>query len=124
MYRIRDIEKNCWVEDNIFLSPKGELYKIKHSLFGWTKIPLDKDRYMYHKAIDLYDKNNIEIHEGDYIKAQVSEDRNVIGVVAFITDLSAYVILCVDSDEFFTLGSEVSDLIEIIGNVFDGYKEE
>jgi hypothetical protein len=85
-------------------------------------LALDADRYTYHQAIDLWDKNQQQVFERDYIRAQVSEDKSVIGLVAFAHELSAYVILCVDSDEFYTLGSNVSEEIEVIGNVFDGYR--
>lgn len=124
-YRVYDNEKKEWVKDNIYLSPDGELFLIKRSTFGWTKLPLalSQERYVYHKAIDLWDKNDVQVYEGDYIQAQVGEDKSVIGIVAFARELSSYVILCVDSDEFYTLGSEVTKFIQVVGNVFDGYKE-
>lgn len=126
MFRVYDTEKKEWLKSNIYLNPNGELFLIKQALFGMVKVPLalDANRYIYHKAIDLWDKNQKQIHEGDYILAQVAEDKSVIGLVAFAHELSAYVILCVDSDEFYTLGSETTEFIEVIGNVFDGYKEE
>lgn len=125
-YRVRDTLKGCWIKDNVYLSPKGELFLIKKSVFGMVKVPLALDaiRYIYHRAIDLWDKNQKQVFEGDYILAKVSEDKSVIGLVAFAVELSAWVILCVDSDEFYTLGSETTEFIEIIGNVFDGCKEE
>ena len=125
-YRVYDNKEKKWIKDNVYLSPDGELYKIKQGVLGLTKLPLalDGERYIYHYAIDLYDKHNKQVCEGDYILAQVTEDKSVVGLVAFAHELSSYVILCVDSDEFYTLGSETTEFIEIIGNVFDGYKEE
>ena len=125
-YRVYDNKEKKWIKDRVYLSPDGELYKIKQGVLGLTKVPLalDSERYIYHRAIDLYDKHKIQVYEGDYIRAQVSEDKYVVGLVAFAVELSSYVILCVDSDEFYTLGSEVCEHIEVIGNVFDGYKEE
>lgn len=124
-YRVYDSEKKCWVKDNVYLSPNGELFLIKRSTFGWTKVPLalSQERYIYHKAVDLWDKNQNQVFEGDYIHAKVDDDKSVIGLVAFAHELSSYVILCVDSDEFFTLGSEVTEFIQVVGNVFDGYEE-
>lgn len=124
-YRVYDDEKKCWVKDNVYLNPDGELFLIKRSAFGWTKVPLalSQERYMYHKAIDLLDKNQKQVFEGDYIQAKVDEDKSVIGLVAFAHELSSYVILCINSDEFYTLGSEVTEFIQVIGNVFDGYEE-
>ena len=124
LYRVYDNEKKCWVKDNIYLTPDGELFKIKQSLFGIIKMPLalSQERYIYHRDIELYDKNNELIFVGDYLKAKVDEDKEVVGLVTYAHEISAYVILCVDSDEFFTLGSEVTEFIQVIGNVFDGYE--
>jgi hypothetical protein len=123
-YRVYDTEQKCWVKDNIYFSPNDELFKIKKSVFGRTKkfSLLSQDRYVYHNDIELYDKNNNLIYIGDYIKAQVEEDKFVIGLVTYAHEMSAYIILCADSNEYFTLGSEVCELIEIVGNVFDGYE--
>ncbi len=125
MYRVYDTEEKKWIKDNVYLSPDGELFLIKQSLFGMTKVPLvlSQDRYIYHEDIGLYDKENVLVYEGDYIQAEVEEDKSVIGVVAYAHELSSYVILCVDSDEFFTLGSTTTEFIQVVGNVFDGYKE-
>lgn len=124
-YRVYDNEKKVWLKDNIYLNPNGELFLIKKSIFGMVKVPLvlSPDRYIYHKSINLWDKNQKQVHEGDYINAQVSEDKSVIGLVAFAAELSSYVILCVDSDEYYTLGSEITEYIEVIGNIFDGYEK-
>ena len=125
-YRVYDTEQKKWLKDNVYLNPSGELFLIKQALFGMVKIPLalDANRYVYHKDINLYDKDGILVYEGDYIRARVAEDKEEVGLVSYAHELSAYVILCVNSDTFYTLGSETTEFIEIIGNVFDGYKEE
>ena len=122
-YRIYDIERNQWIKDNVYLNPDGDLFLIKKSIFGRTKKPilLESDRYIYHNDIELYDKDNNLVCIGDYIKAQVEENRSVIGLVTYEHEISAYIILC-DDNKFYTLGSNVCELIEIIGNVFDGYE--
>jgi hypothetical protein len=121
--RVYDIQKNQWIKDNVYLNPDGDLFLIKKSIFGRTKKPilLDSDRYVWHQDIELYDKNNNMVYIGDYIKAQVEENRSVIGLVTYAHEMSAYIILC-DDNKFYTLGSNVCELIEIIGNVFDGYE--
>lgn len=123
MFRVYDNKTNKWDNHNIYLNADGELFRIKRAMFDWVRVPLalDAERYVYHKSIELIDKNGKEVFEGDYLKAQVADDRAVIGLVCYAHELSAYVILCVDSDEFYTLGSEVSEDIEVVGNVFDGY---
>lgn len=124
MFRVYDTQACEWIRDNIYLNPDGNLFLIKKSIFGKPKklVLLDSDRYVWHQDIELYDKENNPIFVGDYIRAEVSEDRSVIGLVCFAQELSAYIILCDDTNEFFTLGSEVCQLITKIGNVFDGYE--
>ena len=79
---------------------------------------------MVHRDIELDDKDGVLVYEGDYVEAQVSEDRIVRGLVSYACEISSYVLLCFDSEEYFTLGSEVSEFIKVIGNVFDGVGEE
>ena len=123
MFRVYDNITNQWIKDNVYLNPDGDLFLIKKSIFGRTKKPalLDSDRYVWHQDIELYDKNNNMVYIGDYIKAQVEDNRSVIGLVTYAHEMSAYIILC-DDNKFYTLGSNVCELIEIIGNVFDGYE--
>ena len=125
IYRVYDNERKVWLKDNIYLNPDGELFRIKKLIFGIIKtlIALSFDRYIYHKSIDLYDKDGILVYEGDYILANVAEDKEVIGLVCYAHELSSYVILCTNTDEFYNLGSEITEYIKVIGNVFDGYKE-
>ena len=125
-FRVYDNEENKWIKKNIYLSPNDELFLIKQSLFGMVKIPLElsQDRYTWHKAIDLLDKYKVPIYEGDYLQANIDENRTEIGLVTYAQELSAYVILCVDSDNFYTLGTDIMDNIKVIGNVFDGYLVE
>lgn len=122
-YRVYDTEQREWIQDGIYMNPDGDLFMIKQSLFGMVKIPLALSpyRYTYHKAIDLYDKNNLLVYEGDYLEAKISEDKTVIGLVCFAEELSSYIILCEEDNTFYTLGSEICEYIEVVGNVFDGY---
>jgi hypothetical protein len=122
-YRVYDKKRKKFVTDNIFLTPDGELVESKKSLFGNKLTFVDQNRFVYQKYIELEDKNNCPIFMGDYVKAQVAEDREVVGLVTFASELSSYVILCFDSEEYFTLGSEVASYIEVVGNVFDDLKK-
>ena len=125
-YRVYDKKKKRWVDEKVFLTPDGELLKSDKSILGWTKPTfVSQDRYVYQKAIeDFYDKNGTQVYVGDYVKAKVAEDRTVTGLVTFANELSAYIIICFESEEFFTLGTEVCEYIEVIGNVFDDDKKK
>lgn len=120
-YRVFDKETKQWVRDNIFLTPDGGLVLVKKYLFGLIKTlrPLSQERYVYHEDIGLCDRDGNLIFVGDYLKAQVDTDKEVVGMVAYAEQLSAYVILCDDTSEFYTLGSDVVELVQIIGNVFN-----
>lgn len=122
-YRVYDKKKRRFVQDNIYLTPDGELVESKKSLFGNKMTFVDQNRFVYQKSTELFDKNDVEIYIGDYLEAQVAEDRIVTGMVTFASELSAYIILCFDSEEYFTLGESVCGLITVIGNVFDEGKK-
>ncbi len=123
MFRVYDTEKSKWIE-NVYMSMNGDLYLLNNKIFSKLKLLLDDERYICHKDIELYDKDNVLIYEGDYLEAKISEYKTVVGLVAYAHEMSSYIILCKDSDEFYTLGSEVTEFISVIGNVFDGYKYE
>lgn len=123
-FRVYDKKKKKFINDNIFLTPDGELVESKKSLFGNKLTFVEQDRYVYQKYIELNDKNNNPIYMGDYLKAQVAQDREINGLVTFSPELSSYVILSFDTDEYFTLGESVREYIELSGNVFDDLKKK
>lgn len=122
-FRVYDKKKRKFVTDNIYLTPDGELVESKKSLWGNKMTFVDQNRYVYQRYIGLEDKNNISIYIGDTLEAQVAEDRTIKGMVTFAPELSAYIILCFESEEYFTLGESVCDLITVVGNVFDDEKK-
>ena len=123
-FRVYDKKKKRFVQDNIFLTPDGELVESKKSIWGNKMTFVDGNRFVYQRYIELNDKNDTPIYIGDYLEAQVAEDRVVEGMVTFAPELSAYIILCFESEEYFTLGSEVVQFIRVIGNVFDDKKDK
>ena len=123
-YRVYDKKKKKFVTDNVYLTPDGELVESKKSLFGNKMTFVDKNRFVFQRYIELNDKDGIPIYIGDCLEAQVAEDRIVKGVVTFAEELSAYIILCFDPDEYFTLGTDVVQFIKVVGNVFDEDKRK
>lgn len=122
-YRVYDKKKRKFVTDNVYLTPDGELVESKKSLFGNKMTFVNGNRFVYQRYIGLNDKKGAPVYIGDTLEAQVSEDRIVRGMVTFAPELSAYIILCFDSEEYFTLGESVCNLISVIGNVFDDEKK-
>lgn len=125
MFRVYDSERERWVAEDVYLSSSDELVIIKQ-IMGLVKSPivLDKSRYICHQSIGLQDVNGEEVFEGDYLLCKIDENKSVIGLVTFAEELSAYIVLVEETNEFYTLGSEVAELIQIIGNVFDGFGDE
>ena len=122
-FRVYDKKKKKFVTDNIFLTPDGELVESKRSVFGNKMTFVDQNRFVYQRAINLNDKNDIPIYVGDYLSANVSEDKEITGLVTYSEQLSSYIILSFTTDEYYTLGESVREFIEIIGNVFDDVKK-
>ena len=121
-YRVYDKKKKRFVTDNIFLTTDGELVESKKSLFGNKMTFVDQNRFVYQKYIELDDSNDVPIYMGDYVEANVAEDKMITGLVTFSSELSSYVILCFETEEYFTLGESVRSLIRVVGNVFDEKK--
>lgn len=120
MYRVYDKERHKWIKNNIYLSSNGDLYRIKNTFFGNKLVLLSDERYIWHKSINVFDKNQEEIYEGDYVEAEVDENKIVSGMICYAYEYASYIILCYDTNEYYYLGSELSEHIKIIGNVFDG----
>lgn len=123
-FRVYDKKKKKFVQDSIYLTPEGDLVEEKKSIFGNKLTFADKDRYFFQKSIELNDKDGALIYMGDYLEAQVADDRVVRGLVTFATELSAYIILCFDTDEYFTLGESVCQYIKVVGNCFEEFWDE
>lgn len=124
--RVYDIENKHWVVDDMYipLNSNNELYILKKNIFKKKKLTsVDADKYVIHRDINLYDKNNKLIHEGDIVKAKVSNNRAIVGVVVYAYELASYVLLCDKTSEYFNLSFDYCQYIQVIGNVFDGYKE-
>lgn len=123
MFRVYDNYQKRWVLGDIYASTNGDLYILKKGFFKKRMQLVSDERYIIHKYIGLYDKNNQFIYEGDYVKAEVSDGETIIGMVTFAHEFASYIILCDENSKYYILGSEVCKYVEIIGNVFDGIEE-
>ena len=123
MFRVYDKKRKKFITEDVLMNQNGDLYLVGQKLLGKKMTLLHQDRYVFQQAINLNDKDNNPIYIGDYLEAKVAEDRTVRGMVTFAPELSSYIILCFDDEEYFTLGESVCDLISIIGNVFDDLKK-
>lgn len=121
-YRVYDKKKKKFVTDNIFLTPDGELVESKKSLFSNKMTFVDGNRFVFQKSTELFDKDNKEVFVGDYLSAEVSDDRIVEGLVTFAEELGSFVILCFDTDEYFVLSQSICSRIQVTKNVFDDNK--
>lgn len=124
MFRVYDKKRKKFITEDVLMNQNGELYLVGQKLLGKKMTLLHQDRYVFQQDINLSDKNDTPIYIGDYLEAIVAEDRVVEGMVTFAPELSAYIILCFESEEYFTLGSEVVQFIRVIGNVFDDKKDK
>ena len=117
MYRVYDNKEKKWVREGIYLSPNNDLSTSKKALFGAEKLSLASEhRYTYHRDIELYDKNNNLIFEGDICKIM---HLDVIGTIAYVSEHASYYLLDDKNLKFYPLSKDRCEQIEIIGNVFD-----
>lgn len=126
MYRVYNLEQKEWINDGIYLPPNtyNDVYVLKKGLFGKKKLILEPDgKYVVHKDIEMCDKDGDMIYEGDYLQAIVANEEVVVGLVTYAHEYSCYILLCDKIDKFYGLGTDISDRVKIVGNVFDGYKE-
>lgn len=119
-YRVYDTKHKEWIYKNIFMSQDGELFMFKKILFVFNKLCLlPQSRYVSQDFTGLHDKNNKPVYIGDYVEAQITEDKKIIGVITFANETSGYIILGINENKFYTLGEYVSEYINVIGNVFE-----
>ena len=120
-FRVWDKKRKKWVNDDIYLNPDGELFQPNKKLFGNRLTFVSQNRYVYQKSIELQDMNGQEIYIGDYVEAQVADNKTICGVVIYAEELSSYIIICFSSDEYYALGSQVSSYLRVVGNVFEDF---
>ena len=115
-FRVYDYFERKWLNEGIYLSPFDIVTEAK-GLFGYVKLGLGLDsRYIVHRNIEMVDKNERQIFEGDVCKA---DDGKFTGVVAYVPEECAYVLLDTIHNRWYPLGAMYQDRLEIVGNVID-----
>jgi hypothetical protein len=122
-FRVYDKKKKKFVTDNVFLTPDGELVESKKSLFGSKMTFVNGNRFVYQRYIGLEDQNGNPIYIGDYLEAAVTNEEVVVGIVTFAEEISSYIIMCFENEKWYTLGTDICDRIQVVGNVFDDEKK-
>lgn len=118
MYRVWNKEEACWIKENIVILPNGDIstiepYKNKLNIFQ-TDLK-SENKYIVHFSININDKNNINIYEGDIIKT----DFDVIGAICYIPERLGFFLIDFKNYKYYILDAERCKQCEIIGNVME-----
>lgn len=120
MFRVYDKKLEKWVSDDEFcISSYGDLFIVKHTMFGKDKIDLvSDDRYIVHNYINANDVYGNPIFEGDI--CMHTEDESTYGVVAYSDEHAAYYVFDENNSAYYMLIGENREEMRVVGNVFDG----
>lgn len=116
MYRVYDLENKEWCTNTVAVLSYGGVFRVINKAFGLSQLkPLSETQFAVHKCVDLFDKNNQMIYEGDILQAE----SNVTGVISYAPEIASFVLLDYNTSQYFHLGAEICKHLMIIGNVFD-----
>ena len=115
MYRVYDNKEKKWLREGFFLSPNGDMYISKKTLFSNKLVLASEQRYVLQHEVGMNDRNGKLIFEGDICKIAA---RNVIGVIAYIPEHASYYLLDDKNLRYYPLYEKlIGEQVEVIGNV-------
>ena len=119
MFRIFDKIENEWMDnEDVALTPDGDIVLIRTGFFGKITLEYSQEdsRYIVHKDVELFDKEDELIYEGDFCES----DDGRVGLIYYSTERAAYVFLDVVNQEYLELSDAIcSHWLTVVGNVFD-----
>lgn len=119
MFRVYDNKENNWVNKDVLLARNDDLFRRDDALFSTSKLNLMSDkRYTWQQSIGFYDSNGKIIYEGDICEVNVN-DETIYCLVAYIHERASYMLLDNKYSKAYGFYKEVTDLIKVVGNVFD-----
>lgn len=113
MYRVFDTKENKFVTDVIEL-PNGDLMRSVQNVFKKKNQLCADSQFKITHDIDIVDKNNSLIFEGDILKSD-----KFIGEVCYIQNLCSYALINHTKSEYYPMNETLFNKCEIIGNVFE-----
>lgn len=120
--RVYDTKEKKWAQrDEFFLSCfNSDLYHATKTMFGNYKMELvSPERYVVHQYIGTNDMDGNPLYEGDICDAALP-GKHIQVTVAYVLERGAFYLLDYDNSNYYSIGEDVSSIIKVIGNVFDG----
>lgn len=117
MYRVYDTKEKEWIKQNVYIAQNEDIFISQKEIFKYVKLSLVLGcRYVFQNSIDINDKENRLIFEGDICEFMNGQ----IGVVIYIADYASYLLFDFHNKKYYTLNKLFCNKnLKVIGNQFD-----
>ena len=117
-FRIYDCLNHEWAKDEVSISRRGDMYRIKKGMLGKEYIELMSDvQYVYQYNTLCMDRYGNNVFEGDICRIE-GEQFNATGIVVYSGMNAAYYLFC-DDGSYYALEPMLTASMSVIGNIFD-----